>query len=107
MWRTNYHAHGAAGARVVGHGVARQQLAAVVARGVLEAVVVGDALLAGLRGPCSSVSPTRQAPRHLTLNVRLSLPGMPFLLGCAERAAAPTAERCFVRPGDQCLMPEP
>ena len=56
LLRTDDHAHRVAGARVVGHCVARQQLAAVVARGVLEALVVGDALLAGLRRPRSGLS---------------------------------------------------
>ena len=56
LWRTDDDAHGAAGARIVRHSVARQQLAAVVARRVLEALIVGDALLAGLRGPCRSVT---------------------------------------------------
>ena len=62
LGRTDDDAHGAAGARVVGHRVTRQQLAAVVARRVLEALVVGDALLAGLRGPCTSVSTAQRVP---------------------------------------------
>ncbi len=80
--RTYDEGDGAAGARVAGHGVAREQLRALGPRGEAEAVVVGDGRLLGLR--------VRGAESDRASNAVHSRPKAAAFLGCARRGLSET-----------------